>query len=69
MAKINQELLKKAIAEINNGPDVKPRKFLETVDLLVGLKDYDCQKDKRFAGSVRLPTIPRPRIKVCVLGD
>lgn len=34
-----------------------------------GLKDYDTQRDKRFSGSVRLPNIPRPRMKVCVMGD
>ena len=31
----------------------KPRKFLETVDLQVGLKNYDPQKDKRFSGTVK----------------
>ena len=25
--------------------------------------------DKRFAGTVKLPHIPRPRMKICVLGD
>jgi large subunit ribosomal protein L10Ae len=42
----------------------KPRKFVETIDLQIGLKDYDPNKDKRFAGSVRLPYIPRPKLKV-----
>jgi ribosomal protein L1 len=36
---------------------------------LVGLKNYDPQKDKRFNGTVKLPHVPRPRMKVCVLGD
>jgi hypothetical protein len=35
----------------------------------VGLKNYDPQKDKRFNGTVKLPHVPRPRMKVCVLGD
>ena len=47
----------------------KPRKFMETIELQIGLKNYDPQKDKRFSGSVKLPFIPRPRMKVCVLGD
>merc|ERR1712039_918438 len=47
----------------------KPRKFLETVELQIGLKDYDTQRDKRFAGTVKLPHVPRPRMKVCILGD
>jgi large subunit ribosomal protein L10Ae len=33
------------------------------------LKNYDPQKDKRFSGSVKLPHIPRPKMKVCMLGD
>jgi len=51
------------------GSKAKPRKFLETIELQIGLKNYDPQKDKRFSGSVRLPFVPRPRMKVCVLGD
>lgn len=47
----------------------KARKFTESVELQVGLKDYDPQKDKRFAGSVRLPNIPRPGLKICLIGD
>merc|ERR1712146_414866 len=35
--------------------DRKKRKFAESVDLQVNLKNYDVNKDKRFAGSLRLP--------------
>lgn len=31
----------------------------------VGLKNYDPQKDKRFSGTVKLPYMPRPGMKVC----
>ena len=48
---------------------IKPRKFTETVELQIGLKDYDPQKDKRFVGSVRLPNIPRPSLKICLIAD
>merc|ERR1712232_1301060 len=41
----------------------------ETVELQIGLKDYDTQRDKRFAGTIKLPNVPRPRMKVCILGD
>lgn len=51
------------------GSKTKQRKFQETVELQIGLKNYDPQKDKRFSGTVKLPYIPRPRMKVCVLGD
>merc|ERR1712198_619397 len=47
----------------------KKRKFTETVDLQIGLKNYDPQKDKRFSGTVKLKHVPRPKFKVCVLGD
>ncbi|KAH7640204.1 large ribosomal subunit protein uL1 [Dermatophagoides farinae] len=47
----------------------KKRKFLETVELQIGLKNYDPQKDKRFSGTVKLRNIPRPKFRVCVLGD
>jgi len=69
MSKLNSESLKAAIAEMKKGSAEKKRNFVETVELQIGLKDYDTQRDKRFAGTVRLPHIPRPRMKVCVLGD
>lgn len=47
----------------------KNRKFVETIELQIGLKNYDPQKDKRFSGSVKLPHIPRPKMKLCMLGD
>jgi large subunit ribosomal protein L10Ae len=61
-------------AQINEGiqfilANKKQRKFVETVELQIGLKDYDPQKDKRFAGTVRLPNIPRAGLKICLIGD
>jgi large subunit ribosomal protein L10Ae len=47
----------------------KKRKFTETVELQIALKNYDPQKDKRFSGTVKLRHIPRPQMSVCVLGD
>ena len=49
--------------------NIKKRNFLETVELQIGLKNYDPQRDKRFSGTVKLPRIPRPNMTVCVLGD
>lgn len=69
MSKLNVDLLKTSIAELLAKSQEKKRKFVETVELQVGLKDYDTQRDKRFAGTVRLQHVPRPRMKVCVLGD
>eukprot|EP00397_Hematodinium_sp_SG-2012_P064446 GEMP01091147.1.p1 GENE.GEMP01091147.1~~GEMP01091147.1.p1 ORF type:complete len:229 (+),score=44.47 GEMP01091147.1:34-687(+) len=69
MSKLNIENLKKSLQIILDGAKEKPRKFLETVELQIALKDYDTQRDKRFSGTVKLPNVPRPRMKVCVLGD
>jgi len=69
MSKLSIDTLKEAIDAILEGSSTKKRNFVETVDLQIGLKDYDTQRDKRFAGTVKLPHIPRPRMKICVLGD
>jgi large subunit ribosomal protein L10Ae len=49
--------------------ETKKRNFIETVELQIGLKNYDPQRDKRFSGTVKLPTVPRPGMTICVLGD
>lgn len=69
MSKLNVENLKTCIATVIAKSQEKPRKFVETVELQIGLKDYDTQRDKRFSGTVKLQHIPRPRMKICVLGD
>ena len=62
MSKISTDKMKKCIAEAL--ANRKKRGFAETIDLQIGLKDYDPNKDKRFAGTVKLPHIPRPNLKV-----
>merc|ERR1719222_1805849 len=69
MSKLNIDRVKDAIGGILDGSKEKPRKFVQTVELQIALKDYDTQRDKRFAGTVKLPHVPRPRMKICVLGD
>jgi large subunit ribosomal protein L10Ae len=49
----------KEVLEYSN--ETKKRNFLETVELQIGLKNYDPQRDKRFSGTIKLPVIPRPR--------
>ena len=66
-AKINNAQVAEAIKELRE--KMKARKFTETIELQIGLKDYDPQKDKRFVGSVRLPTVPRPKLKICIIAD
>ena len=59
MSKINSEFLKKNIHEMLTKR--KKRGFKESIELQIGLRDYDPEKDKRFAGSIRLPNAPHPR--------
>merc|ERR1712225_220602 len=47
----------------------KKRNFVETIELQIGLKNYDPQRDKRFSGTIELPNIPRPRMSICILAD
>ena len=69
MSKVSNDQLRKAIDASLAGAEEKKRDFVETVELQIGLKNYDPQKDKRFAGNIKLPHIPRPKMRVCVLGD
>lgn len=47
----------------------KKRGFRQTVELQIGLKDYDPKKDKRFSGTVPLAYECRPNIKLMLIGD
>jgi large subunit ribosomal protein L10Ae len=81
MSKLNSAILDKAVADIFtfaegkdvhvNGEDKKGKKrnFTETVEVQITLKNYDPVRDKRFAGTFKLPTVPRPAMKCCVLGN
>ncbi|XP_028397078.1 60S ribosomal protein L10a-like [Dendronephthya gigantea] len=69
MSKVNREGLTECIRAVLQHSKDKKRKFLETVELQISLKNYDPQKDKRFSGTVKLKHIPRPKMKVCIFGD
>lgn len=69
MSKIQTAHLSQCIQTVLTGAEEKKREFLETIELQIGLKNYDPRKDKRFAGNIKLPHIPRPKMRVCVLGD
>jgi large subunit ribosomal protein L10Ae len=80
MSKINSELLTQSVQDIlkySKGESIeykkkqmkgKKRNFTESIELQIALKNYDPQRDKRFSGTFKLPTIPRPNMKVCILG-
>merc|ERR1712130_589854 len=61
--KVSKETLYECVAEVLKGSKAKPRKFLESVDLQIGLKNYDPQKDKRFSGTVKLKYVPRKKFR------
>merc|ERR1711892_110433 len=70
MSKVPKETLYECVgAVLQHSKETKKRKFTETVDLQIGLKNYDPQKDKRFSGTVKLKHVPREQFKVCLLGD
>jgi len=70
MSKVSSETLNEAIAGILKfALEEKKRGFLETVELQIALKNYDPVRDKRFSGTIKLPTVPRPKFSVCVLGN
>jgi len=69
MSKVSRETLVESVNAVLQHSAEKKRKFTETVELQISLKNYDPQKDKRFSGTVRLRNVPRPKLAVCILGD
>lgn len=82
MSKLNTDLLNTSIDNLlkfSRGETItnakgeelkgKTRKFTETIELQITLKNYDPSRDKRFSGTFKLPAIPRPNSSVCVLGN
>jgi len=67
MSKINQDNLKKSIEWIRENR--KERKFVETCDLQIILRDYNPDKEKRFNSTVVLPSQAKTRSKVCVIAN
>merc|ERR1712126_68216 len=69
MSKVSRETLYECVQNVLKNSQDKRRKFTETVDLQIGLKNYDPQKDKRFSGTAKLKHVPKLKYKVCLLGD
>ena len=69
MSKISKDVLHQSIVDLLDYSKKHKKNFLESVELQITLKNYDPQKDRRFAGTVRLKHVPRPKMKICVLGD
>jgi len=53
-SKVSKDTLFECVREvIKYSTETKKRKFTETIDLQIGLKNYDPQKDKRFSGTIK----------------
>ena len=52
-SKVSRDTLYECVDKVLAGSKAKKRKFLETVELQIGLKNYDPQRDKRFSGTVK----------------
>ena len=61
MSKVSRDQLYECVQNVLKGSAEKKRKFVETVDLQIGLKNYDPQKDKRFSGTVKYVTLARSK--------
>lgn len=68
-SKVSKDTLYEAVNAVLLQAKTNKKNFLQTVELQIGLKNYDPQKDKRFSGTIKLKHIPRPKMKVCILGD
>ena len=81
MSQLNSDIVAAALTQVfaysqgetivKDGEELKGKKrnFIETIEMQVALKNYDPNRDKRFSGTFKLPTVPRPNMKVCVLGN
>lgn len=70
MSKLSSDVLQSAIKEIlDYSLKTKKRGFVETVELQIGLKNYDPTRDKKFSGTVVLPHKVKTSMKTIVIGD
>lgn len=68
-SKVSDEKLNSSIKNVLRASQEKRRNFVETVELLVALKNLNPPKKKRVFGTVTLEHVPRPKFRVCVFGD
>lgn len=53
MSKVSTAACRESVKEILAYAAENKRNFTETVELQIGLKNYDPQRDKRFSGVVK----------------
>lgn len=57
-----------AIKEVKNS--AKPRKFIQSFDLAINLRNIDLRKpENRIKGEVELPYTPKEHRKICIIAD
>merc|ERR1712217_464559 len=72
---INQESLMASIEDIikeandRNEKRKDNRKFVETIEVQVGLKGFDPARDKRINATTVLPLAPKTKYRFCLLGN
>jgi large subunit ribosomal protein L10Ae len=53
MSKVSTAACRDSVREIMTYATEHKRNFVETIELQIGLKNYDPQRDKRFSGVVK----------------
>lgn len=75
MSKINPDTLADSIETIlseakdRNDKRKENRRFIETIEVQVGLKGFDPARDKRINASTILPQAPKTKYRFCLLGN
>eukprot|EP01126_Amoeba_proteus_P039599 TRINITY_DN418_c0_g1_i13.p1 TRINITY_DN418_c0_g1~~TRINITY_DN418_c0_g1_i13.p1 ORF type:complete len:221 (-),score=40.65 TRINITY_DN418_c0_g1_i13:169-831(-) len=73
MSKLSSEVLQSAIQAVleystKEGSQGR-RHFVETVELQIGLKNYDVTREKKFNGSIVLPHKVKTKFTTVIIGD
>ena len=66
MSKVTNAQVREAIQNALN--ERKKRKFVESIDLQVMLRDFDPEKDKRFNSTTVLSYPCKSKLSVCLIG-
>ncbi|KAL1416793.1 hypothetical protein MTO96_027503 [Rhipicephalus appendiculatus] len=68
LKRLSEEQVYECANAVLRATSTKRRRFVETVDLLVCLKDYNIQKYKRISGVLKLPHNLKPDFRGCLIG-
>jgi len=68
-SKISHQGVQEACVNLLKNCAAKPRNFVQSIDIQIGLKDIDVNRDKRFNGQIVVPHATRKHFPVAVFGD